>query len=87
MKYPAEKRTGAEHTERNDLPVKRTIKMNGVCSRTVSFDIDGEGRVHNVEFVGGCNGNLKGVAALRACAAASKRPPVPTNLPPRWRRR
>ena len=38
--------------------------MNGVCSRTVSFDIDGEGRVHDVEFVGGCNGNLKGVAAL-----------------------
>ena len=26
--------------------------MNGVCSRTVSFDIDGEGRVHDVEFVG-----------------------------------
>ena len=38
--------------------------MNGVCSRTVSFDIDGEGRVHDVEFVGGYNGNLKGVAAL-----------------------
>ena len=51
--------------------MKRTIKMNGVCSRTVSFDIDGEGRVHNVEFVGGCNGNLKGVAALSACPPRS----------------
>ena len=38
--------------------------MNGVCSRTVSFDIDGEGRVHDVEFVGGCNGNLKGISRL-----------------------
>ena len=38
--------------------------MNGVCSRTVSFDIDGEGRVHNVEFVGGCNGNLQGISRL-----------------------
>ena len=40
--------------------------MNGVCSRTVSFDIDGEGRVHDVEFVGGCNGNLKAVSKLVA---------------------
>ena len=44
--------------------MKRTMKMNGVCSRTVSFELDGEGRVHDVSFVGGCNGNLKGVAAL-----------------------
>ena len=36
------------------------MKMNGVCSRTVSFELDGEGRVHDVSFVGGCNGNLKG---------------------------
>lgn len=40
------------------------MKMNGVCSRTVSFELDGEGRVHDVSFVGGCNGNLKGIASL-----------------------
>ncbi len=36
----------------------------GVCSRTVSFDIDGDHIVRNISFVGGCNGNLKGVSAL-----------------------
>ena len=36
----------------------------GVCSRSVSFDIDENHVVTNVSFVGGCNGNLKGVASL-----------------------
>jgi len=35
----------------------------GVCSRSVSFDLN-EGRVYNVQFEGGCNGNTKGIAAL-----------------------
>ncbi len=43
----------------------RYIHKNiGTCSRSVSFDIDENERIHNVEFVGGCNGNLKGIAAL-----------------------
>ncbi len=37
---------------------------NGTCSRLITFDIDGEMRVHNIHFVGGCNGNLKGIGAL-----------------------
>jgi uncharacterized protein (TIGR03905 family) len=36
----------------------------GVCSRSVSFEMDENHRVTNVVFVGGCNGNLKGVGAL-----------------------
>lgn len=36
----------------------------GVCSRSVSFELDENHRVTGVSFVGGCNGNLKGVAAL-----------------------
>ncbi len=36
----------------------------GVCSRSVSFELDENNRVTGVSFVGGCNGNLKGVAAL-----------------------
>ena len=44
------------------MKIERTNK--GVCSRSVSFDIDEAHRVTNVSFVGGCNGNLKGVAAL-----------------------
>ena len=35
----------------------------GVCSRQISFDVT-EGKVHNVRYVGGCNGNTQGVAAL-----------------------
>ena len=36
----------------------------GTCSRSIDFDLDAEGRVSNISFVGGCNGNLKGIASL-----------------------
>ena len=36
----------------------------GVCSRQITFDIDDEGRVRNVQFYGGCHGNTQGIAAL-----------------------
>ena len=36
---------------------------SGTCSRKVHFDVE-DGRVKNVSFEGGCNGNLKGIAAL-----------------------
>lgn len=39
-------------------------KTKGTCSRQISFDIDKDGKVHNVSFVGGCNGNLKGIGSL-----------------------
>ena len=35
----------------------------GTCSRSVLFDIE-DGKVKNVQYVGGCNGNLKGIGAL-----------------------
>ncbi len=35
----------------------------GTCSRTILFDLE-DGKVKNVQFIGGCNGNLKGIAAL-----------------------
>lgn len=35
----------------------------GVCARSVSFDLE-DGRIHNVVFEGGCNGNTKGIGAL-----------------------
>lgn len=42
------------------------IKYNtkGTCSKTIDIDIDDEGRICNVSFVGGCNGNLKGICSL-----------------------
>ena len=38
-------------------------KTKGTCSRSILFDIE-DGKVKNVQFIGGCNGNLKGIGAL-----------------------
>ncbi len=38
-------------------------KTKNTCSQLISMDLDGD-RVHNVEFLGGCNGNLKAIPAL-----------------------
>ncbi len=40
-----------------------TYRTRGTCSRSIRFEVDG-GIVKNVGFEGGCNGNLKGIAAL-----------------------
>lgn len=40
-----------------------TYKTKGTCSREIIFDVE-DGKVKNVQFLGGCNGNLKGIAAL-----------------------
>ena len=36
----------------------------GTCSRQILFDVDAEGKMHNVRFIGGCSGNLQGIARL-----------------------
>lgn len=37
----------------------------GVCSRQINIDINEDDlTINNVSFVGGCNGNLKGIGAL-----------------------
>ena len=38
-------------------------KTQDTCSQLISLDIDG-GRVYNVSFTGGCNGNLKAIPIL-----------------------
>lgn len=38
-------------------------RTRGVCSANITFDIN-DGIVSNVRFMGGCNGNLKGIAKL-----------------------
>lgn len=38
-------------------------KTKGTCSRKINFSIE-DGKVKNVTFDGGCNGNGKGVGAL-----------------------
>ena len=41
----------------------KTYKTNKTCSVQIDFDIEGN-KIYNVKFTGGCNGNLKGIAAL-----------------------
>ncbi len=36
----------------------------GVCSKRINFEIDADGKLHNIEFTGGCPGNTHGVAVL-----------------------
>jgi len=36
---------------------------SGVCARKISFEIK-DGKLYNVSFVGGCNGNLKAISKL-----------------------
>ena len=38
-------------------------KTKGTCSQMIFFDIE-DNKVKNVKFMGGCNGNLKGISAL-----------------------
>lgn len=40
-----------------------TYRNNGTCSTQVQFDIE-FGKLYNVKFTGGCNGNLQGISAL-----------------------
>ena len=38
-------------------------KTHGTWSQQISFDLQ-DGKIHNLKFVGGCNGNLKGICSL-----------------------
>lgn len=40
-----------------------SYKTQGVCSRQINFDII-DGKLHNVEFIGGCPGNLLAIGKL-----------------------
>lgn len=38
-------------------------KTKGTCSQKIFFEIE-DGKVKNVQFLGGCNGNLQGLSKL-----------------------
>ena len=40
-----------------------TYNTKGVCSSSITFEVE-NGVVSSIQFRGGCNGNLKGIAAL-----------------------
>ena len=43
--------------------MRYTYKTRGTCAIAITFDLDGD-KVSNVEFTGGCNGNLKAISIL-----------------------
>lgn len=38
-------------------------RPSGVCSQLIRVELDGD-TIKNVEFIGGCNGNTKGISSL-----------------------
>ncbi|MFI3205846.1 MAG: TIGR03905 family TSCPD domain-containing protein [Clostridia bacterium] len=40
-----------------------SYKTRGVCAREIKVELEGD-VVKSVQFVGGCNGNTKGISAL-----------------------
>lgn len=44
--------------------MKYSYKPSGVCSQQIEFELDENDVISSVKFYGGCNGNLKGIAAL-----------------------
>ncbi len=43
--------------------MRYTYKTRGTCAMEISFDIDGD-VITDVEFFGGCDGNLKAISKL-----------------------
>lgn len=41
-----------------------TYQTKGTCSKLINVDVDEDNRICYVSFVGGCNGNLKGICSL-----------------------
>ena len=51
--------------------MNHSYKTKGTCSSRITFDLV-DGIVKNVEFTGGCNGNLKAIAKLVEGMEASR---------------
>lgn len=43
---------------------KKTFKTSGTCAVAINFGIDDAGNLHDVSFIGGCDGNLKAIGTL-----------------------
>jgi uncharacterized protein (TIGR03905 family) len=45
---------------------------SGVCAKVISFDLDDNGVIYNLNFLGGCPGNLKAISKLLEGAKAKE---------------
>lgn len=41
-----------------------TYYTSGTCSRQIIFEVDENNKLHGLKFIGGCSGNLQGIARL-----------------------
>ncbi len=41
-----------------------TFRPKGVCSQQMKVEVDEQGIIQALQVMGGCNGNLQGIAAL-----------------------
>lgn len=44
--------------------MKYTYKTKGTCSAAIEIELNEGNIIENVTFIGGCNGNTKGISAL-----------------------
>lgn len=44
--------------------MKIEFKTNGVCCRQITLEVDENNIIQDVDFQGGCNGNLSGISKL-----------------------
>lgn len=52
----------AEETTKDNHHV--TWQTHGTCSKFIDIDLDADGWVRNVHFIGGCQGNTTGICSL-----------------------
>ena len=44
--------------------MQHIYNTQGTCSRQIIIDVDDNNIIENVTFIGGCNGNTKGISSL-----------------------
>lgn len=44
--------------------MQHIYNTQGTCSRQIIIDVDDNGVIEQVTFIGGCNGNTKGISQL-----------------------
>ena len=47
-------------------------KTTGTCAKVIVLDLDDNNIIHNCQFIGGCNGNLKAISKLVEGKSASE---------------
>ncbi|MDD7409472.1 MAG: TIGR03905 family TSCPD domain-containing protein [Anaerovoracaceae bacterium] len=50
----------------------QVYNTSGTCSVQLEFDIDENGLIHNIKYLGGCDGNLKAIGLLAEGKKASE---------------